>query len=243
MRRYTTSLGGRSRLCSRQALYWNMSHAFDQIIDIFCQYMDECAESKETFDISVWFRKYSFDVIGETFYCKAGGFGILHENIDYNGWMGMLDIMVPPVSSLGYIPNGMQTLYLMSQLALSRETRKGLAAAKTTIEQSQAVVKGRQDAIAAGTESLRNDYLSRLMKIVHNRGDKIDFNMQDVAANVWAVIWAGSDTTAYVVCGIFYHMLKSLRVYKKLVDEIQEAFAAGNLSFPIRYNSAISCHI
>jgi len=103
--------------------------------------------------------------------------------------------MVPPVSSLGYIPKGMQTLYLMLQLAFSGETRKGLAATKTVIEQSQAVVKDRQDAIAAGTESLRNDYLSRLMKVVHDRGEKIDFNMQDVVVNVWAMIWAGSDTT------------------------------------------------
>lgn len=211
----------------------------DRIIDIFCQCMDGFAESKETFDISVWFRKYSFDIIGEMFYGKAGGFGFLRENVDYNGWMGMLDVMVPPVSSLGYIPKGMQTLYLMLQLAFSRETRKGLAAAKTVIEQSQAVVKERQDAIAAGTESLRNDYLSRLMKIVHDRGDKIDFNMQDVVVNVWAMIWAGSDTTGYVICGIFYHMLKTPRVYKKLVDEIQDAFAAGNLSFPVRYNSAM----
>src|SRR5947199_2602041 len=154
--------------------------------------------------------------------------------------MGMLDVMMPPVSSLGYIfPRGCRPCTWCCSWPSPEKPEKGLAAAKTVIEQSQAVVKERQDAIAAGMESLRNDYLSRLVKIVHNRCDKIDFNMQDVIVNMWAMIWAGSDTTGYLICGIFYHMPKTPRVYKKLVDEIQEAFATRNLSFPIRYNSAI----
>jgi len=209
----------------------------DRIIDIFCRCMEDIASSGEIVDVSIWFRRYSFDVIGEMFYGKEGGFGFMKDNKDVNNWMSMLDGMVPIVSSLGYIPKGMKTLYLMSQLIFPA-VRKGLSSANLVVEQSKAVVKEREAAEAAGTVSSRHDYLSKLMNLVREKGEKIDFNNLDVAVYVWMMIWAGSDTTGYAITGIIYHTLRNPKVYKKLVGEIQEAFASGNLTFPIRYNDA-----
>lgn len=41
---------------------------------------------------------------------------------------------------------------------------------------------------------------------------------------------AGSDTIAIAVRGIFYYLVKSPRVYNKLVDEITKADSEGLLS-------------
>jgi cytochrome P450 len=228
----------------------------DRVVDIFCDCMDAFAASTETFDISTFCRRYTFDAIGELFYGKEGGFGFLRDNKDCFGWMNMLDDMVPIVSSLGYIPWGLKIPYLLSHLALFPDVRKGLASAEKVKEQSVAVVKERREALKGAKEASRNDVLSKLMGIVTDRGEKIDFNDDDVATVVWvstsrqqmttdadldlkAMIWAGSDTTGYVITGIFYHVLKHPTVYKKLVAEVREAFSDGKLSYPVQYKDAI----
>lgn len=168
----------------------------DRVVDVFCDCMDEFVSSGVTFDLSIWFRKYTFDAIGELFYGKEGGFGFLRDDKDVNGWMEMLDGMVPIVSSMGYIPWGMKVPYLMSHVALFPDVRKGLANAEKVKEQSVAVVKERREALTTGKATSRNDVLSKLMAIVTDRGEEIDFNDNDVATVVWAMIWAGSDTVS-----------------------------------------------
>lgn len=166
----------------------------DRIVDLFCDCIDGFVASGETVDVSIWFRKYTFDVIGELFYGKQGGFGFLRDDQDVNSWMEMLDDMVPIVSSLGYIPWPMELPYLLSHVAFFPDVRKGLADAEQVKVQSAAAVKERKDAEKTGKDASQNDVLSKLMAIVKDRGDKIDFNDDDVANVVWAMIWAGSDT-------------------------------------------------
>jgi cytochrome P450 len=211
----------------------------ERIVKIFCQRLDEFSTSKDTIDLSLYFRKYSFDAIGEIFYGKENGFGFLQDDIDYMGWMGMLDVMASPVSSLAYIPKGMRTLYLILQLALSADTRVGLQSANKVIEQAKGVVKERQDAFMAGNQCARKDILSKLMDMAHSGAEKPDFTLDDVATTVWMMIWGGSDTTGYAICSIFYYVLKHTEVYKKLEQELKDAFDTGKLSLPIRYNDAV----
>ncbi len=212
----------------------------DRIIELFCKRMESFANSGQIVDVATYFRKYTFDVIGEIFHGRDGGFGFLRDDVDYNGWMGMLNLMTLPISSLGYVPKGMQTLFLMYNMAFSKDFRNGFKQSITVQEQSQAIVKERQEAIKAGKESIRNDYVSKMMNIVQDRGEKIDFNMDDVAVNVWVMIWAGSDTTGFTICSLFYYVMKNPEVLKKLQDEIDDAFETGKLSFPnVRFSDAM----
>jgi hypothetical protein len=43
-------------------------------------------------------------------------FSLLRDDIDYKNWMAMLDVLIAPVNSSGSVPEGMQTLYFMTQL-------------------------------------------------------------------------------------------------------------------------------
>lgn len=174
-----------------------------------------------------------------------GGFHAVRDDIDYNNWMAMLEIMIAPVSSLGYIPKGMGTLYFMFQL-LFADTRKGLKAHQAVIHDSSATVKRRQDERAAAKQSPdnagkggSNDMLSKMLDIVDEKGEKVDFTPDDVAVYVYDATMAGSDSTAMAVTNLLYHIVKHRRVYDKLVAEIEDAFATGKLSPPVRYHDAI----
>ena len=46
------------------------------IIDLFCKNMDKLSGSGEAFDISVWYRKYTYDAVGALFYGKNEGFSL-----------------------------------------------------------------------------------------------------------------------------------------------------------------------
>jgi hypothetical protein len=78
--------------------------------------MDKLSGPGEAFDISVWYRKYTYDAVGTLFYGKDEGFGFIRDEMDYNGWMNLLDQMPPTVSSLAYLPWDFQTLYMMWQM-------------------------------------------------------------------------------------------------------------------------------
>jgi hypothetical protein len=77
--------------------------------------MDKLSGSGEAFDISVWYRKYTYDTVGALFYGKDEGFGLIRDEMDYNYFMNLLDQMPPTVSSLAY-PWDCQTLYMMWQM-------------------------------------------------------------------------------------------------------------------------------
>ena len=85
----------------------------------------------------------------------------------------------------------------------------------------------------------KKDMLSRLLSIVQEKGEKLDFNDGNVAVNVFDGVMAGSDTTAVALTGQFYHIFNDRRVYDKLVHEVRDAFATGKLFHPIHCTDQI----
>ena len=196
----------------------------DRIVAVFLQRLEDAAASSQSVEMSCSFRQYTLDTIGEIFYGREGGFN-------------MLDTIPAPLSSIGYVPKGAQTLYFMSQL-LSSSNRCGLRAFATIISDSRAVVKERRQNHEKAYVK-KNDMLSRLINIVDETGSKIDFDDEDVAVNVYDAIMAGSDTTGIALTHLFYLIVEDRGVYKKLSTEIRNAFAMGALSSPVRYTDAI----
>lgn len=176
--------------------------------------------------------------LGEIFYGREGGFGFVRDNIDYNGWCHLMDVMPNPVAALVFIPYGFRNLYFMSQM-LYPQTRVGAKGFYTVIDQSHAAVKQRLEDVAAGKPVNRNDVLSKLLDLVEQKGQEQDFGILDVTTEIWNMIWAGSDTTAVALTSIFYHLHKHPHTLAKLRAEIEDAFAQGILKSPIRFNDAI----
>ena len=221
-----------------QAAVLEYEPCVDRCIALFYKRMEEFCESGVVVDMAVWLRKYTFDIIGEIFYGREGGFGFIRDNIDYNNWCHLMDVMPNPVAALTYIPWGFRNLYFLTQL-IYPETRAGAKGFFTVIEQSHAAVKQRLDDIRDGKPVNRNDVLSKLLDIVNESGEKRDFGILDVTTEIWTMIWAGSDTTAIALTSIFYHLHKNPHTLVKLVDEIEDAFVTGALTYPVRFNDAI----
>jgi len=188
-----------------QAAVLEYEPCVDRCIALFYQRMEELANTGEVFDMSVWLRKYTFDIIGEIFYGREGGFGFIRDNIDYNNWCHLMDVMPNPVAAITYIPYGLRTLYFMSQM-IYPETRAGAKGFFTVIDQSHAAVKQRLDDIAAGRPVNRNDVLSKLLDIVNEKGDKLGFGLLDVTTEIWACV-----IPSFLCCMLHYQSIAHRR--------------------------------
>ncbi|KAJ9610743.1 hypothetical protein H2200_005520 [Cladophialophora chaetospira] len=208
----------------------------DRVITLFHQQMERFAASRDTFDMSVWLRKYTFDVIGEMYYGREGGFGFIRDDIDYNQWCFLMDIMPNPVAAINNIPYGFRSLYFLTEL-LNPKTRVGAKGFTTTIAQAHVAVKQRLDDMEAGRPYNPNDTLSKLIDIA--KDEKNDFHILDATTEIWAIIWAGSDTTYIALTAIFYFLHKNPRMLDRLRAEVEEAFQNGALTYPVRFNDAI----
>lgn len=200
---------------------------------VFLQRLEDAAISSKRVDMSLAFRQYTLDAIGEVFYGREGGINTLKGDSDPNGWLAMLNGVMTPLSSLGYVPYGAKILFFMSQL-LSSSNRSGLRAFASIISDARAVVRERRQEDGRGQRK-KNDMLSRLIGIVDEKGTRLDFNDEDVTVNVFDAIMAGSDTTGIWLTHLFFLIVEDRRVYAKLTTEIRNAFAVGSLTSPVRY--------
>ena len=222
-----------------QASILEFEPCVDRIIALFYEQMESFASTKATFDIAVWLRKYTFDVIGEIFYGRKGGFGFIRDNIDYNNWCKLMETMPSPASAVTYVPYGLRTLFFASEMIFP-ETRTGAKGFFDVIGQSHKAVAARLEEIRSGTQKTRHDMLSKLLDLVNGSGDpKVRFTILDVTAELWTMIWAGSDTTAIALTSIFYHLHKHPEKLRKLRDELEDAFSTGALSYPLRYYDCV----
>ena len=228
----------------------------DRLISLFYSRMEQFVNDGRELDIAVWLRKYTFDVIGEIFYGKEHGLGMLKDNIgktytpmdlhtdslDYNNWCHLMDVMPNAAAANSYFPYGFQTLAFIAE-AVFPQSRKGIRGFFDVITQSKTVVKERlalmQDPeYAKGPQ--KNDMITRLFELVDDSPDeKKHFTYDDVTAEIWTMIWAGADTTAIALTSIFWHLHKHPQTLERLREEIEDAFATGKVQYPLRYNDCI----
>ncbi|KAH8593870.1 cytochrome P450 oxidoreductase [Bisporella sp. PMI_857] len=220
-----------------QAAVLEYEPCVDRVIDLFEQRMEQFATSGETVDMSTWMRKYTFDVVGEMFYGQEGGLGFIRDNTDVNGWAELLEVLTKPITAIAYVPYGFQTIVHLSQL-LSSRTRAGVLGFFTVKAQAHSTLKQRLDDIAAKKVVNPNDGLSKLIDVANDKDKNNNFSMLDVVAEIFAIIFAGSDTTSTALTAIFYFLHKHPQKLVKLQEEIDTAFADKKLTYPIRFSDS-----
>ena len=171
------------------------------------------------------------------FYGKEGGFGFIRDNIDFNSWCSLLEIIPDPLAAAGYVPWPLRTPYFLFQM-LFPGTRKAVLGANTVIDQAREAARQRTADLAA-EKPLRQDILNQLIDIANTKGNEVGYTMDDVTLDVWVVIWAGSDTTAISIISIFYNLLRNPAALAKLRAELDEAVKNGALEIPVRFNDAV----
>jgi cytochrome P450 len=167
----------------------------EEILGIFCEKMDQ--RVGETVDLAEWVARFSWDTVGRMVYSFDGGFGMLKDGIDFNGWMGMVKIMQWNAAQLHYVPWGCRTVYFAFQMLINSKTRKGVLGAVATIKQLRAMVQKRKEREALGEEFNPDDMLSKMLRMEED--EKLDWCEDDTILTLNAFIWAGSDTTGSIL--------------------------------------------
>ncbi|KIV93696.1 hypothetical protein, variant [Exophiala mesophila] len=212
----------------------------EQYIDICSQlFMDrlsEFASQGKPLDLGKWLQMYAFDVIGELYFGEA--FGFLQNSHDHGSWIHSLDLLMPFLCMTAVAPSYIRPFILASSLVVPGSL-KALKAIETIGTSARACVLQRFKTQGAYEKQPRADILEQLYSISVEKGDQVDFKLGDIQQEAYVALFAGSDTTAIALRSVFYHLMKHPAVYAKLLAEIDEATAQGQLSEPVKYAEAI----
>ncbi|OQE39112.1 hypothetical protein PENCOP_c007G02347 [Penicillium coprophilum] len=180
-------------------------------IDLLVQRLHENMEGgTKAVDMVAWYNFTAFDIIGDLVFGEP--FNCL-ENSDYHQWVSII------FSTLKYgaytnvcrrFPGSKYVLscILPEKIASQRTKHLGLTRAK---------VHGR-----INKSNERPDFFANILK--HQNTEK-GCSVPELISNSSTLIIAGSETTATLLSGVTYLLLKNPRVLAKLQDEIRSAFA------------------
>ncbi|OBT98661.2 hypothetical protein VE01_03550 [Pseudogymnoascus verrucosus] len=175
-------------------------------VDLLIQRLHE-RSSTGPLDMVAWYNWTTFDLIGDLAFGES--FGCL-ENCTYHPWISMLFASIKAgafMSSLKrYGIKWMMIVLVPKGLLKSRTDNMKLTKEKVMKRLEQ------------GTS--RPDFMSHILR--HN--DEKGMKVPEIITNSTLLIVAGSETTATLLSGATYHLLKNPRVMKKLQREIREAF-------------------
>lgn len=212
----------------------------DQCSKMFINKLQSFADKAEHIDLGEWLQMYAFDVIGELYFGRM--FGFMETGSDHQDLIRSLDILNPVIAGMAVSATYARTAIVLSAIA-SSSVRNALKGIDHVTLVTKACVKERLVQIEAnnGSEGLRHDMLQQFISIMHEKGDKVDFGILDVEAEIYSGLFAGSDTTAIAMRSVFDNLARAPKVLDSVMTEIDRAFPVAEypLDRPIAYADAI----
>ncbi|RMD41176.1 hypothetical protein DV735_g3941, partial [Chaetothyriales sp. CBS 134920] len=197
----------------------NFEPLIDSTSSLFMKRLDEFSESGVTFDFGKWLQMYAFDVIGEIVFSTRLGF--LESKTDVDGIMADIRFKVSYGGTVGQIPT-LDKFITKSPLFLALAPTHPVV--KFTVDRMEERISAKAD----GVGDTKRDFLTRCFEAQSKYPDLVTdriirmYNIDNVLA--------GSDTTGISFRSIFYYLIKSPNCMKRVMEEIDAANAAGNLS-------------
>ncbi|CAN9172375.1 unnamed protein product [Alternaria alternata] len=192
-------------------------------IDLLMQRLSECAASSEaggkTADMARWYNLTTFDLIADLCFGKSLD-GL--ETGRSNAWIEKIDRMlrIMPVLVLATsfpLLMSLFNLVLGNKMQQSRKEHQEYAASL-----AMSRIKGKEQAD-------RGDFMDFILR---SRGEEHELTDEELVHNADLLMVAGSETTATVLLGVTYYLLKNPATYKKVTEEVRSAFdAAEDISF------------
>jgi cytochrome P450 len=168
----------------------------------------ECAFSRSTVDMMKWYNYTTFDIIGDLAFGEP--FDCLQDN-RYHPWVKMVFQSVKMSVYLRLIH-----LYPMLESLVKRLLPKKAARMRNEHWHMSKDKVGRR----LDLQTSRPDFMSCILR--HN--DERGMTRQEIEANAGVLILAGSETTATLLSGCTFYLLKHPGKYNKLVQEIRGGF-------------------
>ncbi|KAF6832491.1 cytochrome p450 [Colletotrichum plurivorum] len=162
-------------------------------------------------NIMLWFNYCTFDVIGDLAFGEP--FGCL-ENCDYHPWVRTIFQMIK-VGVAFQTANHYSFLRRVITAALSTKSMH-----QRREEHRQMTIQKVLRRIELGKQGPRSDLVEGLLK----KKDEWNMTLDELEGNSSILIIAGSETTATLLSGLTYMLLKNPDKMKKLVDEVRGTF-------------------
>lgn len=106
---------------------------------------------------------------------------------------------------------------------------------------TRARIDVRYKAEAAGLVD-RQDMLTKIIRAKHPSNGR-QYSADDSLRTAISIVGAGSDTTSVALSAFFGYLVRNAEVYKALQHEIDEAFANGELSLPVKYSKGVQLEL
>lgn len=184
-------------------------------VDLLMQRLDERAGDKV--DIMTWFNYTTFDVMGDLTFSES--FNCLRD-VNYHWWISLIFSNMKALAWTNVAKQVPGLTRLLMKLAPKDVIEKSLAHVELCKRQAT-------KRLAENTD--RPDIMSYIIR--HN--DKVTgMSVPEIQANSYVLIIGGSETTATLLSGAVYFLLRNPSVMAKLTSEIRTAFKAeSEISF------------
>jgi len=189
------------------------------------------ANTGRTCDFGQWLQFFAFDVIGDLTWSKRVGF--IEENRDVDGIIAFLKKFLSYAGPIGQMP--ILDLFLeknpvslfFQRIGLTKTTFPVTVFAQSrSAERHNEIEKIKAHGLPKSSPNPRGvDLLSKFAQAAHDHPEFMT-DMQ-ILASCTSMVFAGSETTAISLSSVFYFLLKNSRVYKKLMQELDNAVAEG----------------
>ncbi|KAH7065992.1 putative cytochrome P450 oxygenase [Paraphoma chrysanthemicola] len=180
-------------------------------IDLLLQRLSECAQSGQSTDMAHWYNLTTFDLIADLCFGKSLG-GL--ETGNSNAWIESIEKMlgIMPVlllaSSFPLLMAGFNLVF-GKKIQKSREEHRHYAAslAMNRIQRKEQVDRG--------------DFMDFILR---SRGEAHQLTDEELVHNADLFMVAGSETTATILLGVTFYLLKTPYTYKRVTEEVRTAF-------------------
>lgn len=168
------------------------------------------------------------DAVGEIAFGRS--FGLCKAGADTEQYLPMIDAYTASSCLSGTQPWARPVLHRWITRKLGSS---GAAALGQKASQAVALrLEEMRRAAETGDDSgLRRDMLSRL--VAAKNADGSPFTIEQVKVQANSILGAGSDTTSITFRALLAYIVRDERVYRKVMDELDEAIENGAVSFPI----------
>ena len=181
-------------------------------VDLLIQRLRDVARSRMSADMVDWYTLTTFDLIGDLAYGES--FNGLKEN-KQNDWIHDIKRMMKLFPILVMVTAS--PLFSKILLLLASDKIK-----KSQQEHIQRAVNLTMKRINNKDLERRGDFMDFIMR---SRGDKHGLSDEELSANSDTLLVAGSETTATLLSGVTYYLLRNEDALQKCTTEVRGAFA------------------
>lgn len=180
-------------------------------IDLLVQRLSECAQSGQPADMARWYNLTTFDLIADLCFGKSLG-GL--ETGQSNAWIQKIEKMLQIMPALMLVTSFplLMTLFNLVFGRKMQQSRKEHQDYAASLAMSR--IQGKEQAD-------RGDFMDFILR---SRGEAHQVTDEELIHNADLFMVAGSETTATVLLGVTYYLLKTPHAYKRVTEEVRTAF-------------------